>query len=255
MRIGRGWLAVAGVSVIIVVGLLISGARDMMVREFSIRARDEEPVAVLGPSHSVCEGPVTSEAQIDAVSIWGGPVSGVAHLTVQAQDAVTHQELASGDIDARATGEHLARLNTPVPGGSPLRICLIGDLNAFSVLGWFAADRHAVMSGKNGGLQFSLSLLNNNRSLLGSLPLAFSRASLWRPSWVGPWTFWVLAIALLATFGLAAAAVASATSADDDAGRTANDQGRATGPRYPTPCESVRAASNTEGSGTGSQPR
>lgn len=255
MRIGRGWLAVAGVSVIIVVGLLISGARDVMVREFSIRARDEEPVAVLGPSQSVCEGPVSSGAQTDAVSVWGGPVSGVAHLTVQAQDAVTHEGLASGDIDATATGEHVARLGTPVRGGRPLRICLIEHLNAFSVLGWFAADAHAVMSGKTGGLQFSLSLLNDNRSLLSSLPLAFSRASLWRPSWVGPWTFWALMFALLASFGLAAAAVASAASADDHEDRPVDDQGRATGPRYPTPCESVPAASNAEGSGTGSQPR
>ena len=66
------------------------------------------------------------------------------------------------------------------------------------------------------GEKFSLALLSDgDRSLLGSLPTAFSRASLWRPSWVGAWTFWVLAIALLATFGLAVVAVISAAGDDD----------------------------------------
>ncbi len=65
------------------------------------------------------------------------------------------------------------------------------------------------------GQRFSLVLLSDgSRSLLGSLSLAFSRASLWRLSWVGPWTFWVLAIALLMAFGLVVAAVVRA--ADDD---------------------------------------
>ena len=45
------------------------------------------------------------------------------------------------------------------------------------------------------------------RSLLSMVPTAFARAALFKASWVGTWTFWVLAAALLAGFAVAAAAV------------------------------------------------
>jgi hypothetical protein len=72
------------------------------------------------------------------------------------------------------------------------------------------------MSGQPRGQEYSLVLLSQSqRSLLAWLPTAFSRASLWRPSWVGAWTFWVLAGGLLATFALAVLAVLKAAEDDD----------------------------------------
>jgi hypothetical protein len=141
---------------------------------------------------------------------------GTARLTVVAQDAATRRPLASGPVTAGvAAGEYRAHLNRTIPAGRPLRICLNQVLNTFSVLGFQARPAP----------EFSLALLSNRGSLLGALPTAFSRASLWRPSWVGSWTFWVLAIALLATFGMGVAAVASAASSDEENGPDGDQNG------------------------------
>jgi len=73
------------------------------------------------------------------------------------------------------------------------------------------------MSGKKPGLEFSLVLFSGHgQSLLGALGKAFSRASLFRPSWIGAWTFWALAVALVATIAFGAVAIAAAASADSD---------------------------------------
>ena len=48
-------------------------------------------------------------------------------------------------------------------------------------------------------------------SLLSQAPTMFRRASLFRPRWVGEWTLWVLAFALLVTFPIAGLAVAKAS--------------------------------------------
>lgn len=223
MRTPRYWLPSAVLAVIVLVALFMSSTRALMVREFSIRTPDQETVAVLSPSRSLCEGPIISPSQIQAVSIWGGAVTGSAQVALEVKDAGTNRRLAHGYFLASGTGEYVTDLSRTVPGGRPLRICLVDARNSFSVRGSFAADREAIMSSKNHGQQFSLSLLKDSPSLLASLRLAFSRAALWRPSWVGPWTFWGLAIALLATFGLGAIAVASAGSAEDDDDPPADD--------------------------------
>jgi hypothetical protein len=145
---------------------------------------------------------------------------------VAVQDAVTREELASGRIGATTPTEYIAHLNKTVAGGRPLRICLVGNLNTFSVLGGPAASTSAEMTGRKPGAEFSLALLNDDRSLLGSLSTAFSRASLFRPAWVGSWTFWLLACALLAAFGLGVAAVTSAASADGEEDGLDDDRDR-----------------------------
>ena len=103
-----------------------------------------------------------------------------------------------------------------MPVGRRLTVCLTTNLNTFELRGPPAVDPDVVMTGRNPGLEFSLALLNDRRSLLGSLSTAFSRAALFKPSWVGGWTFWVLTAALLATFGLAGFAIATASSDDED---------------------------------------
>jgi len=226
MNVRRSWLWCAGLAVIALVALGISGSRGLMVREFSNRVPDAGSVALLRPTQQVCEGPVSSPRQIQGVGIWGGSVIGLARLTVAVQDASTHQELAFGRIAASTATGYVAHLNEAVPAGRSLRICLVENLNTFSVLGAGASAPGAAMTGGRRGLEFSLSLLNDDRSLLGSLPTAFSRASLFRPDWVGSWTFWVLAAALLGTFGLSVAAVASAASADDEEHRPPDDDDR-----------------------------
>ena len=51
-------------------------------------------------------------------------------------------------------------------------------------------------------------------TLLSDIPTVFERAALFRPGWVGVWTFWLLAAALLGAFPLAALALTRAIDAD-----------------------------------------
>jgi hypothetical protein len=212
----RVLLPTAAIALITLAGLLIAGSRHLPVRTASADAPNQIPIAALRRGHVVCEGPLISQGAARSVGIWGGAASRQARLRVTVKDASTQQILASGALKAVAQeSEWTARLDRDVPGNHPVEICLAGTEGTFALSGSASSDPRVAETGTPGGPRFSLVLLSDgNRSLLGSLSLAFSRASLWRFSWVGAWTFWVLAIALLMAFGLAVVAVIRA--ADDD---------------------------------------
>jgi len=54
MNVRRSWLWCAGLAVIALVALGISGSRGLMVREFSNRVPDAGSVALLRPTQQVC---------------------------------------------------------------------------------------------------------------------------------------------------------------------------------------------------------
>ncbi len=153
------------------------------------------------------------------MAIWGAAVRGPTVVEINVEDAANRRSLATGALIAMlAPSEYEAALVKSVPARRPLYICVIDrGANSFSLLGSPATHANIVMSGNKPGLEYSLVMLSGpNRSLLGSLGQAFSRASLFRPSWVGSWTFWVLAFALLGTIVLGAIAIGAATSTDDE---------------------------------------
>ena len=65
-----------------------------------------------------------------------------------------------------------------------------------------------LVSGKQQPADLSLQLVRSGRqSLLGLVPTIFHRAALFRPGWVGPWTYYLLFVLLLLTVGAAVAAL------------------------------------------------
>lgn len=219
LRIGHTrWvlLPATAATVIALAGLLIAGSRHLTVRTASADAPNQSTIATLRPGPAVCEGPIISQGPARGVGIWGSAAGTTARVTITVKDAATHEILASGSLHAVAQeGEWTARLARHVRGGHPVQICLTENVGAFSLAGSASSDAHVTVTGVPTGQRFSLVLLSDgDQSLFGSLSLAFSRASLWRFSWVGAWTFWVLAIALLMAFGLAVIAVVRA--ADED---------------------------------------
>jgi hypothetical protein len=213
----RGLLPAIACVVIALVVLLVAASRHTPVRTASVDSPNQTTIAELHPSTTVCEGPVTSDGPARTVGIWGAAAGPPSTLTVNVQDAATSRVLASGALQAApAEAEWTARLARGLPGGRPLRICLTDDSGTFSLAGSGGSLPNVIVTGIPSGQRFSLVLLSDNRSLLGSLSTAFSRASLWRPDWVGSWTFWVLTLALLATFALAVVAVTSAAAVDEE---------------------------------------
>ena len=234
-KVRRALLPGVACAVIAVVGLLIAGSRPIAVRTATADAPNQSTIAELHPGQHVCEGPLRSRGPARSVAIWGASAGGVARLTVAVADAATHTVLASGPLHAIPLETvWSARLARAVPGGRPLEVCLTEDTSVFSLSGSAVSAPTVSVTGIATGQRFSLILLSDgDRSLLGSLSTAFERASLWRPSWVGSWTFWLLAIALLAAFGVGVSAVVSAASADlPEAG--APDDGRPDGDAPPS---------------------
>lgn len=217
----RRWvlLPAAAGAVFALAALLIAGSRPLAVRTASADAPNQLTIATLQPGQAVCEGPITSQGAARSVGIWGAAAGATARLTVAVKDASTQETVASGPLQAVAQeGEWTARLDRDVPQGHPVQICLTQDAGAFSLMGSAVSEPGVTVTGIPAGQRYSLVLLSDgDQSLLGSLSLAFSRASLWRPSWVGPWTFWMLGVALLLTFGLAVMAVVRAAADDDGA--------------------------------------
>lgn len=223
----RGLLGCAALAVLAVVGLLVAAGQPITRRTFTLGAPNTVLLAVLRPTSRVCEGPIVSPNPVQSLGFWGaaGP-SHRAQLTVSVQDAATNALLASVPVAAPPIQAQVtARLRRPVAAGLPLRICLTQDSGSLSLFGSGAVNPRVIMTGRrvgpqptNGqGEEFSLDLFGtDSHSLLDSLGLAFSRASLWRPSWVGSWTFWVLAVALAGAFGLGVAATVTAAGTDED---------------------------------------
>ena len=219
MKSTRSWLPFVALAGLALIGLLIAGSRAIAQRTFALGSPNQSAVALLKPTQQVCEGPISTPAAFQSVGIWGAAVGGPATLTVDVKDAASRGLLASGRLEATtAPAAYRARLDRTVAVRRSVSICFVGaGANSFSLLGSPAIHPSIVMSGTKPGLEFSMILVNEgDKSLLSSLGTAFTRASLFRPSWVGAWTFWVLTAALVATLGFGAVAIAAAASADDE---------------------------------------
>ncbi len=209
------WAAV-GLTLLVLIALAVAGAQATPVRTYALGAPNFLPVAHLHPGSHVCEGPVTSDGPAQLVGIWGTPAPQGAQVAVTARDASTHRRLASGVLGtASGAAEHVVRLGRPVPGNRALDICLTTQVGRFTLGGSASIDPRVTMTGGSGGAQFALVLVNDRRSVWSWLGTVFSRAGLWRLSWVGRWTFCVLAAGVLASFGVAILAVVRAAAEDE----------------------------------------
>ena len=221
----RAWAPFLAVGVVALVALLVAATRPTATRGFALNAPNQMPVAVLRPSARACEGAFAAAEPVRQVSIWGASVVGRSHVRVDVRDARSRRILASGTVRATThPSEYAASLDRRVPAGRRVRLCLTSQLNSFSLLGAPAPAPGISTRGLKAGQVFSV-VLQDRRSLLSSLPLAFSRASLFKPSWVGSWTFWVLAAALLATLVLGALAIGSADRSGGDPDGGGPDRG------------------------------
>ncbi len=214
----RVWLPCLCVAAVAIALLVLAGSQSRLVNAFALDAPNQFPLLTLQPGKRVCEGPVSSGAPVRGVGIWGASLGGPGHMRVDVMATSGRAILASGSLNAGpAEAEYTSRLTRVVPAHTQMRVCLEQQAGAFSLAGSAALDPKVVMTGPVPGKEFSLVLLKEGRpSMLGALSTAFSRAALWRPSWVGSWTFWVLAAGLLASFGAGVLAVAAAASADDE---------------------------------------
>jgi hypothetical protein len=223
------WAPVLILALALVAGLIVSALKPMPIRAYALGSPNAVPVAVLARGQEACEGPIGVPAAVGAARVWGSTV-GPAWIEVTVRDATTRDTIARGWTVLPPDKPH-SGVFEPLPGdyadaafagairpGSTIDVCVIAEGPApLSLAGSAPVDPDIVMSlgGKPTPTEFSLALLQaSRRSLLAALPTAFARASLFRLSWTGPWTFWVLAVALLGTTASCGWAVAAAARAD-----------------------------------------
>jgi hypothetical protein len=212
---GLAALVLALAIVVVAAALVIAGLRTIPVRTFALRVQDALPVAVAGNGELVCEGPVRSSGPARGIGVFGAIRSGDPLVQVDVLSSAG-RTLGSGRMGPSSGSEHLVALDRQIPGGLPVRVCVRSTHGTFTLLG--AIDQASLKTRYvDSGGAFAL-VLTRPSSFLGSLGTAFSRASVFRPRWVGTWTFWLLLGALAATFGIAWLAVGEASADDEDAG-------------------------------------
>ena len=215
----RAWLALLLLPLGVLVSLIVSALQPMQIRAYALGSPDGGQAAMLVRGQEACEGPIRVPSAVGGVRIWGNG-AGNAQVAVSVRNAITGRVLAGGQttVPPGPPGAHSIPVRPSIPAGSTVRVCVTerGPI-PFSLLGSLPTHPEIRMSvdGKLTFSEFSLVLYEpSRRSLLAALPTAFSRAALFRFSWVGPWTFWVLALALLGTIGSCAWALVAASRAD-----------------------------------------
>lgn len=226
----RPWLVFAGATTITLAVMIVFGLQQVAVRTVSLGVPNTERVAVVTPGAPVCQGPITSPSAAGTVEVWGRPASGDPRPTVLVRPISGRRVIAQGLLASSPGSQprasfsppttaalfgYQARLNRNIPARRPFQVCVEAKGGSFALQGWLGLAPGITMTGGTGGLQFSLVLLKPAGStLLGSLPTAFARASLFKLSWLHPWVFWLLCVLLLSTILLGSLAISAAVRED-----------------------------------------
>jgi hypothetical protein len=216
----RVWLPFTMFAVLALLALLASGLRGVPIRAFALGVPNVRTVAVARPRALVCEGPFSSQHAFQSAVLSATHVSGKPLVRIWSQDAGGRKLVASGPLEASPSGvsdSYTAVLSNAVDADVLVDICLADPDGEFRLQGYVPGYSGVAIVGSRPREAFSLVLLESGtHSFIGSLGLAFSRAALFRPSWVGPWTFWVLLLALLGTVPLGALAISAAARSEDE---------------------------------------
>lgn len=201
-RLARsGSAIVAAIAVVALVGVLVAAAVDRRDLAFSPGVPIIGVAAQLGLGETACQRGVQVPAAFRAIQLTprglGGP--GPA-FSLDVVDPVTdrtirHANVPGGYPDGRPLVVGVAR----VPAGRRIDVCVLdrGEVN-LGLDGGKAESAPTsplfVEERRSESTTLALEFLRGEpRSVLSQVPLIFRRAALFRPGWVGAWTFWALA--------------------------------------------------------------
>lgn len=231
MRARTGAIALTVVAVLGLAGLLAYASVPRRWTAFSGQVPAAVLVGNLVPRQMECQGPIDPPTAFSEIEFWVLPVPtrgpGIYLIAINPRsNAILATARVAGGYSAPnpPTGYPnpmalQASFSTNIPAGQETQICMLA-VGSSSVLlmgstpsGISGVLKPGAGDGHDGALAMRF-FTTRSQPLLSVLPTAFSRAALFRPGWVGAWTFWVLAVALLGAFGLAAIAVNRASGTD-----------------------------------------
>lgn len=219
----RATVITIAVAVVVAVGLLIySGTRDQQYTAFSIDIDPGPPIAAtLPPGQEACQGPIHAIAPFGAVFPWLSPNAAPgAAMTLTVRDYASRAVLATGKVSQgyAAPIAPTVELSHPVRQGRDVLVCLrSAGPKPVGLIGNPSNTRSGqlVVEGRPKRDAMALVFVRPKPvSLLSQIPAVFRRAALFRPDWVGSWTFWVLALLFAGTFAGVGYAVVQAQRAD-----------------------------------------
>ena len=184
-----------------------------------------ESVVVVEPGQEACRTLIRPpQAGANGVTFWARGASAAASvppITVRVRKGRLSQVLAVASLPAGPAGVRHARLRGSVAGGRKVAACFEnagpGSLLLTPRPGTPARTVPARLSERTDNVDVALELVRApERSLLSEVPDIFARAALFRPGWVGAWTYWVLLVALVAGVPLLLGRALVAALADED---------------------------------------
>lgn len=196
-------------------GLLVAAATDSRDRAFSLQVPMNSAVASLAPGRELCQGPITATTPFVGLRLWANPARSLV-VTLRAPGGVIARRAVR--TEPTPSGALQVGLGSSIGTGTRFSVCVRNTATAEVALeGGTATPASGALRGGGpaGSNAIAIVFLRSRPpSLLSLLPAVFRRAALFKLGWVGPWTFWLLLVALLGTFPLAAMALTAALSAD-----------------------------------------
>jgi hypothetical protein len=186
-----------------VLALALTGLTTREHRAFTLGVASAGPVVTLQPGQQVCQEPIAvpdDDAAFDRVAFVLGTRSLPVDVTVAEPSGRVvgrgrRQDGHAGGAQSVAVG--------PVTTRESLRVCLRDAGNGRLVVfgNGDAASRTTTAAVDGKPVHTDISLVFERaepRSALSLVPAFFERMSLWRASWVGAWTYWLLGAIVLA---------------------------------------------------------
>ena len=192
-------LCLAGVLALVV----LAGARETQLA-FTIGVTPAGPQRAIEPGQTGCQGTidVPEGGAFDAVEValgtYGRPGPALA-ATIREQPggAVLESGRLAGGYPDVADGLQRIALDREVPAGSRIAVCLrnagstkvapFGNGDVVNGLSTYTVD------GEPAGTDITIRFQQPAQSMLSRFGEVADRAALFRPGWVGAWTYWLMA--------------------------------------------------------------
>lgn len=191
--------AVAGL-----ITLAVVGEADKRKLAFTLGVVPAQVAAELRPDATVCQRPVAVSTEFAHIRFGIGTFGRIGEpLDVEVRALPGGRVLASGTLpagygDSTQQSVEVGTVRAP----RQVEVCITNrGARKSAIYGGVTAaapNTEAYVGGGPTGSDLSLVFdRSEERTMLATVPDIFERASLFRPGWVGGWTFWLLAALLL----------------------------------------------------------
>jgi hypothetical protein len=209
--------------------VLLLAATDQRHLAFSLAVRASEPGVEVQPGQEACQRDVDVEEPFDSVTILPAAFfHPVPRLELRVLDRESRRTVATGLLgdgypENKAT---TIRLHPAIPRGRRVDVCFRNagawKVAFFSGPGQDNETSFGTLDGRFIQSDIVIDFVRSKpRRTLSMIPDIFRRAALFHPSWVGAWTFWVLAVLLVVAVPAAlVGAVRAAAQKDEPPGST-----------------------------------